>query len=216
VSARFRLCTAPARCYRLGVETGTASCLTFLAADRQQRPLARPTSPLQTRVRGFCRSASGRSSSRRRRTSINAMRLRGCGYKTVSGRARWPNRDPLGELGFESIRSDLPSDLRTVVLVPGELAEGSNLYGFLQNDANDSVDVWGLGMIPPIHQHFPRKNNPPPPKKPPQPPQPSQPSQPLCFPEGTDPVDTTNGGFGSFGMGRGPQSLGHGDDPNDK
>ena len=123
MSARFRLSTGPARCYRLGVETGTASCLTFLAADRQQRPLARPISPLKTRVRGFCRGASGRSSSRRRATSINATGCRVCGYKTASGRGKWPNRDPIGEMGC------------------------INLYSFVRNDPCDLYDP--LGLLPP-------------------------------------------------------------------
>jgi hypothetical protein len=116
-----RLCTVPARWYRFRVETGTASCLTFLAADRQQRlPVACPTSPLKTRVRGFCRPASGRHSFRRRKTPINTPGLRGCGYKTASGRGKWPNRDPIEELG------------------------GNNLYNFVLNEPVGLIDFKGL------------------------------------------------------------------------
>jgi hypothetical protein len=45
---------------------------------------------------------------------------RGCGYKTVSGRHEWPNRDPIGELG------------------------GLNLYGYVGNDPIDYIDPYGL------------------------------------------------------------------------
>ena len=120
MSARFRLSTAPARCYRLGVETGTASCFAPLAADRLRRPpFARLTSPLKTRVQGFCRGASGRFSSRLRRSRAIATGCGACGYKTASGRGKWPNRDPIGEAG------------------------GINLYGFVGNDPIDRVDPLG-------------------------------------------------------------------------
>jgi hypothetical protein len=103
VSARFRLSTAPARCYRLGVETGTASCFAPLAADRpRRRPFARLASPLKTRVRGFCRSASGRYSSRHGKHRKIATGCGVCGYKTASGRGKWPNTDPISDKGFFS------------------------------------------------------------------------------------------------------------------
>ncbi len=52
-----------------------------------------------------------------------------CGYKTVSGRGKWPNRDPIGELG------------------------GINLYEYAGNDAVDNVDPFGLqdGMANPAN-----------------------------------------------------------------
>ena len=45
--------------------------------------------------------------------------LRACGYKSVSGRHEWPNRDPLQEKG------------------------GLNLYSFCENDANNNIDPFG-------------------------------------------------------------------------
>ena len=74
------------------------------AAPRQPLAVAAwPTSPRKTRVRGFRRHASGQTSSRRRCRSIITPGLRGCGYKIVSGRHEWPNHDPLGEPGFETL-----------------------------------------------------------------------------------------------------------------
>lgn len=46
--------------------------------------------------------------------------LRACGYRTASGRAKWPNRDPIAERG------------------------GKNLYIFSGNDPVDFFDVLGL------------------------------------------------------------------------
>jgi hypothetical protein len=107
------------------VETGTASCFAPLAADRLRRlPFARLTSPLKTRVRGFYRGPSGRFSSRRRRSRAIATGCRACGYKTASGRGRWPNRDPIQERG------------------------GKNLYAFWENDLINNLDAAGLqGVI---------------------------------------------------------------------
>ena len=70
------------------------------AALRQPLAVAAwPTSPRKTRVRDFRRCASGQTSSRRRCRSIITPGSRGCGYKTVSGRHGWLNRDPIQELG---------------------------------------------------------------------------------------------------------------------
>jgi hypothetical protein len=128
---RNRLPTGPARCYRLGVETGTASCFNLLAADRQQRPsLARPTSPLKTRVRGFCRSASGRSSSRHQKTHAIATGSEPCGYKTASGRGKWPNRDPINDPGFQALPgfSSSPDIKSTAKLVVATLHSVDRLH----------------------------------------------------------------------------------------
>jgi uncharacterized protein RhaS with RHS repeats len=48
--------------------------------------------------------------------------LRGCGYKTVSGRHEWLNRDPIQELG------------------------GLNLYDYVANDPLNLVDLFGLSQ----------------------------------------------------------------------
>jgi RHS repeat-associated protein len=103
------------------VETGTASCLTLLAADRLRwPPFARQTSPRKTRARGFYGCPSGRFSSRSRRTHRIATGCGACGYKTASGRGKWPNRDPIQENG------------------------GLNLYSFAMNRPVNTVDFLGL------------------------------------------------------------------------
>jgi len=45
---------------------------------------------------------------------------RACAYRTASGRAKWPNRDPIGEKG------------------------GVNLYGFAENNPVNQMDLLGL------------------------------------------------------------------------
>lgn len=102
------------------METGT-SCFHFLAADRLRRlPVACPTSPLKTRVRGFCARPSGRLSRRGRRTRTIATGCGGCGYKTASGRAKWISRDPSQEEG------------------------GLNLYSLVTNNPVNDSDILGL------------------------------------------------------------------------
>jgi hypothetical protein len=86
---RNRLPMALARCYRLGVQSGSSHCFTFLAADRQQQEFARPTSPRQTCVRVFCAGAAGRYSSRHGKPRRTAAGCGACGYKTASGRRSW-------------------------------------------------------------------------------------------------------------------------------
>ena len=77
------------------------------------------TSPLKTRV-GVSRSrASGRLSRRAHRRSMFTPGSRPCAYRTASGRGKWPNRDPIGELG------------------------GRNLYGFNYNNPIQFYDPDG-------------------------------------------------------------------------
>jgi len=56
-------------------------------------------------------------------------------YRSATG--RWPNRDPLGELGFELLRGKRGS----------LLGDGPNLYMFVRNNAVNSWDVNGLHLI---------------------------------------------------------------------
>ena len=93
-----------------------------LAAAPRQPLDAMPTSPRKTRVRGFRRHASGQTSSRRRCRSINTPGSRGCGYKTVSGRHEFINRDHIGEWG------------------------GINLYAYVGKNPVNRVDPLGLQM----------------------------------------------------------------------
>jgi len=118
------------------VIAGAQSCFPLLAAEplpvrrslgeggsaaRERGALASATltSPSKTRARNFCARPSGRLSRRRRVRSMFTPGLRGCGYSTASGRAKWPNRDPIGELG------------------------GKNLYGFAFNDPLSKADPDG-------------------------------------------------------------------------
>ena len=57
---------------------------------------------------------------------------------------RWPNRDPLGELGFEIIRKH--NAVRTKRIFPefAELAQGPDLYEFVQNSPVLKADLFGL------------------------------------------------------------------------
>ena len=91
------------------------------AAPRQPLAVAAwPTSPRKTRVGVFRHRSSGQTSSQRRCRSIITPGSRRCGYKTVSGRHGWLNRDPIGERG------------------------GLNLYGYVDNNPINYVDLVGL------------------------------------------------------------------------
>lgn len=64
---------------------------------------------------------------------------------------RWPNRDPLGELGFESGRHRMALSSRHLPLRSSELLESPNLYEFVGNDPVDEADIDGRQcFIPPI------------------------------------------------------------------
>jgi len=94
------------------------------------------TSPVKTRVGVSRRRASGRLSRRRRFRSMFTPGSRACAYRTASGRAKWPNRDPLEESG------------------------GLNLYTFVLNSPTryvdrDGLDIWIEGpnqREPNLHQ----------------------------------------------------------------
>jgi len=109
------------------------------------------TSPSKTRARNLRPPPSGRLSRRRRFRSMFTPGSRACAYRTASGRAKWPNRDPLGDLGFD-MRNQLLSFTgnqanrrpysQTYVII--EQWEGANLYGFVYNNPVLWVDAYGL------------------------------------------------------------------------
>ncbi len=103
------------------------------------------TSPSKTRVGVSRCRASGRLSRRRRSRSMFTPGSRACGYRTASGRAKWPSRDPIEEQG------------------------GANLYGFVGNDPVRRSDAFGLDWaLPPSMPYYP-------PYVPPKPPTPLPP-----------------------------------------
>jgi uncharacterized protein RhaS with RHS repeats len=99
------------------------SRFTFLAADLLSAAQPSPTPLQKTRVGGFRRHASGRLSSRGRCRSMFTPGSRACGYKTVSGRHEWLNRDPIEEAG------------------------GLNLYGYVGNNPVNYIDPLGLLVV---------------------------------------------------------------------
>lgn len=121
----------------------------FALAAVPRQPLAVtawPTSPCQTRVRGFRRHPSGQTSARRRRRSIITPSSRTCAYKTASGRHEWLNRDPLGEIGFEIIRK-LGFNSSFAKMISDEIGEengGINPYEFIGNMMLTVIDLDGL------------------------------------------------------------------------
>jgi RHS repeat-associated protein len=56
---------------------------------------------------------------------------------------RWPNRDPLGEFGFEILRKHKAKGMRTRTGV-AELAMGPDLYEFVHNSPISRIDLRGL------------------------------------------------------------------------
>jgi RHS repeat-associated protein len=55
---------------------------------------------------------------------------------------RWPNRDPIGESGFELLRFRSSKMLRAIRTL--EKMGGLNLYAFLRNGSTDTYDSRGL------------------------------------------------------------------------
>jgi len=99
------------------------SRVTFLAADLLSSAQPSPTSSQKTRVGGFRRHASGRLSRRGRGRSMFTPGSRTCAYKTTSGLGKWPNKDPMGEMG------------------------GINLYCFALNCPVYGIDPLGLSFL---------------------------------------------------------------------
>jgi hypothetical protein len=59
------------------------------------------------------------------------------------GAERWLNRDPLGEQGFEAIRTPIVIQIRPL-FKPSEFFKGPNTCDFVDNDSIDKRDPWGL------------------------------------------------------------------------
>ena len=160
---------------------GAQSCFTSLAADRESaarpqatfRPLPghrpHPTfTPLlphrpKTRVGVFPGCPSGRLSRRGRKRSMNTPGSRACAYKSASGLGKWPNQDPIGEKGFQTLQQVSPDEAilqRSIGLVqammqghlmPSDLtahSSGENLYSFVRNNAINHIDLLGLEDCP--------------------------------------------------------------------
>jgi hypothetical protein len=89
-----------------------------------------------TRVGGFHGYTSGRNLRRGRLRPIKTPGSRACAYKSTSGLGEWPNRDPIGEEGFELLI--WPSN------DSGDEDAGPNVYDFVANDPVDSLDDLGL------------------------------------------------------------------------
>ena len=139
---------------------GCQSCIPSLAAgplSAARSAALTPTwviSPAETRIGGRRCGASGRLSRRGRRRREIATGSRGCRYKTASGRRKWPNRDPLGEAGFEALRTAPEFDERERAEqgLRGRVAvqHGVNLYAYELNDPLNQIDALGLEpMLPP-------------------------------------------------------------------
>ena len=100
-----------------------ASCFFLLAALLLLGcfpALAIRPQPLETRVGGWEQFASGQTSVVAVQSPENAMGLRGCAYKSASGRLKWLNQDPIQERG------------------------GINLYDYVGNNPVNKIDPLGL------------------------------------------------------------------------
>jgi hypothetical protein len=94
------------------------------------------TSPLKTRVWGFGDGGSGQPCVGGTVSHGIATGSDGFGYESASGRPIWPNRDPLGEDGFETLRHGRAN----------VLGDGPSLYTFVQNNSADRTDSLGLAI----------------------------------------------------------------------
>lgn len=114
------------------------------AAAACRSATCRATSIPKTPVRGSRRSASGRIS---RHCSQAPEIATGCArypYKSVSGRRKWPNRDPLNEQSFALLFStDIPLTPESFA----KLADERNTYQFVANRPLDRIDLYGLAKI---------------------------------------------------------------------
>jgi hypothetical protein len=65
-----------------------------------------------------------------------------CAYKSASGRSKWPNRDPIDEIGFEILHHRSNKSLWLFT----ELRQNNALtaYGFVSNDPLGLFDAFGL------------------------------------------------------------------------
>lgn len=110
------------------------------------------TSPLKTRVGFSRRRPSGRLSRRRRFRSMFTPGSRACGYRTASGRAKWPNRDPISEAGSELLRGGKGNPLDKILRgsIPAELSQGPNLYTYVRNNPLNQIDPLGLSVGGPL------------------------------------------------------------------
>jgi hypothetical protein len=99
---------------------------------------------------------------------------RACAYRTASGRAKWPNRDPLGELAGEPEETEFgeESPFETVPII--------SLYAFGPNSPINGFDrdgeIWGK-VIKELLKKFLKP-------KPPKPPTPRPPQKPPGKPPG--------------------------------
>ncbi len=140
------------------VENHPSGFLALAAAPRQ--PLAAttwPTSPLKTRVRGSRRRSSGRFSRRGHGRSMFTPGLRGCAYKTASGRYEWPNRDPIQERGkinlYEYVGNNPESridslGLTDAVSTPRPKCPKAQDIEFIQVVTSDGSPSFGLLTVP--------------------------------------------------------------------
>ena len=125
----------------LSAASSGAAAPTMLAHS----PDAGLTSLARTRVEVFRRLPSGRFSPRRRRAPGIATGSNRCGYKTLSGRPEWPNRDPLqdGSSLVYAINSFDPEEDLGLSPFQVETIEGANLYSFVANQATGLWDGFG-------------------------------------------------------------------------
>ena len=76
--------------------------------------------------------------------------LRACAYKSASGRGNWPNKDPLGEFGFETLRNpaaDEPPDAFQPEAEDLNSYQFTDPYGFVMNSPIDLVDTDGRNIF---------------------------------------------------------------------